>query len=105
MIQRALRRNQPVSRWPSSVRQIRNSILGRSKEVQGNPRKHRSGVSTNCRPSAGWVPERLGGRQGMTKGTVSSEAFQMLRSVDSPTLSKAIEPYNVRDRLTGYAGY
>jgi 4-hydroxy-4-methyl-2-oxoglutarate aldolase len=37
--------------------------------------------------------------------TVSAEAFRMLQHVDSPTLSKAIEPHDLRDRLTGYAGY
>jgi regulator of RNase E activity RraA len=41
----------------------------------------------------------------MGRMAVSAEVFQMLHNVDSPTLSKAIEAYNLRDRLTGYAGY
>ena len=40
----------------------------------------------------------------MNTETVSAEVLEKLRNVDSHMLSNAIETFNVRDRLTGYAG-
>jgi 4-hydroxy-4-methyl-2-oxoglutarate aldolase len=36
---------------------------------------------------------------------LTPEQFEALRQVDSPTISNAIEGFNVRPRVSGYAGY
>jgi 4-hydroxy-4-methyl-2-oxoglutarate aldolase len=41
----------------------------------------------------------------MSKSEVSPDVFEALRMLDAPTLSNAIETFNVRDRLVGHAGY
>jgi 4-hydroxy-4-methyl-2-oxoglutarate aldolase len=41
----------------------------------------------------------------MSPKAVSPAVFEALRALDGPTLSNAIETFDIRDRLTGYAGY
>ena len=41
----------------------------------------------------------------MTHPHVPPPVMTLLRQLDGPTLSSAIEQFSVRDRLTGYAGY
>src|SRR5262249_5478513 len=45
------------------------------------------------------------GLSDMSRSGLSPEIFEALRGLDGPTLSNAIETFNVRDRLAGYAGH
>ncbi len=41
----------------------------------------------------------------MPRGNFSPELMDKLRAIDSPTISNAIETFNVRDRTEGFTGY